>query len=179
VSGASAAGGARTEESAGGCRGSVNEGDECGLGLERRDAEELVEAREEPPEVHGEVVGGLRSLDGGGQLRALVLLVEHGVGERGQRRGRCAHGGGTRRSAAARSLVTSGATASRGCSPATSASSRSECCRLRRWLEARRGLREGVRAEAGAVYTANLEHLQETLYFFTLYLTLYLSLHKY
>jgi hypothetical protein len=132
VSGASAAGGARTEKSAGGCRGSVNEGDERGLGLERRDAEELVEAREEPPEVHGEVVGGLRGLDGGGgserggQLRALVLLVEHDVGERGQRRGRCAHGGGTQRSAAARSLVTSGATASRGCSPATSASSRSE-----------------------------------------------------
>jgi hypothetical protein len=87
-------GGARTEESAGGCRGSVNEGDERGLGLERRDAEELVEAREEPPEVHGEVVGGLRGLDGGGgQLRALVLLVEHGVGERGQRRGRCTHRG--------------------------------------------------------------------------------------
>jgi hypothetical protein len=127
VSRASAAGGARTEESAGGCRGSVNEGDERGLGLERRDAEELVEAREEPLEVHGEVVGGLRGLDDGGQLRALVLVVEHGVGERGQRRGRCAHGGGTRRSVAARSLVTSGVTASRGCSPATSASSRSEC----------------------------------------------------
>nr|ACN33766.1 unknown [Zea mays] len=79
---------------AGGCRGSADEGDERGLGLERRAAEELVEAREEPPEVRGEVVGGLRGLDGGGggerggQLRALVLLVEHGVGERGQRRGR-------------------------------------------------------------------------------------------
>jgi hypothetical protein len=129
VSGASAAGGARTAESTGGCRGSVNEGDERGVGLERRDAEELVEAQEEPPEVHGEVVSGLRGLDGGGQLRALVLLVEHDFGERGQRRGRCAHGGGTRRSAAARSLVTSGATASRECSPATSASSRSECRR--------------------------------------------------
>jgi hypothetical protein len=38
-------------------------------------------------------------------------------------------GSRTRRSAAARSLGTSGATASRGCSPATSASSRSECRR--------------------------------------------------
>jgi hypothetical protein len=39
---------------------------------------------------------GLFSSGGGercGQLRALVLLVEHDVGERGQRRGRCAHGG--------------------------------------------------------------------------------------
>jgi 23S rRNA pseudouridine2605 synthase len=92
---------------AGGCRGSADEGDERGLGLERRAAEELVEAREEPPEVRGEVVGGLRGLDDGGggerggQLRALVRLMEYGVGERSQRRGTCrgadergAHGGG-------------------------------------------------------------------------------------
>lgn len=67
---------------AGGGRGSADEGDERRLGLECGAAEELVEAREESPEVGGEVVGGLRGLDGrrrsegSGQLRALVLLVE-------------------------------------------------------------------------------------------------------
>jgi hypothetical protein len=77
-----------------GCQGSADEGDERGLGLERRAAEELVEAREEPLKVRGEVVGGLRGLDGGGggergsQLRALVWLVEYSVGERSQPRRR-------------------------------------------------------------------------------------------
>jgi hypothetical protein len=95
----------------GGCRGSADEGDKCGLGLECRAAEELVEAWEEPLEVRGKVVGGLQGFDGGGsgerggQLRALVRLVEHGVGEQGQCRGeneRGAHEGVRVRDAAQR-----------------------------------------------------------------------------